>query len=87
MVLTSTYITLIIMFIAGIVTFEYYFKKHKPNYGYGKLLLITALVEFLLVTMVVLIPETFFVLIYGSVLLGTYVCVYYRHKPSRGGLL
>lgn len=85
MVQTSTYIFVIACFILGVIAFEFYFRKHAPTYGYGKLILTCIGLEFAMLTLVVLLPEAFMTLIYGSVLMGTYVCVFYRHKQKIGG--
>lgn len=85
MVQTSTYISVILTFLIGVIAFEIFFRKFKPNYGFGKLILICILVEFAMLSMVVLVPSSFMALIYGSVLMGTYVCVFYRYKQKIGG--
>ena len=48
----------------------------------GKVLGLCVIYEFILLTVVVLIPSLFFVLIYGSIIMGSFITVYFRHKPS-----
>lgn len=48
----------------------------------GKVLWLCVLYEFILLTLVVLIPSLFIILVYGSVIMGSFVTVYFRYKPS-----
>lgn len=82
MVRSFTFAFMIICFFVSNILLERRFKKNKPKIKLGKVLGLCVVYEFILLTVVVLIPSLFFILIYGSIIMGSFVTVYFRHKPS-----
>lgn len=80
MVHTYTFILVILCFVITTFVCEKYFIKNPPQFGIGKLLLLNILIEFILLTFVVVIPSLFPILIYGNIIIACYVCAFSRHK-------
>lgn len=82
MIQTITFIMMMICFIGTIYGSEKYFQKHEPTLGVWKLMAITILSLFVIMTIVVLIPVLFPILIYMSIILASFVSVYCRHRMA-----
>ncbi|MGL6187322.1 MAG: hypothetical protein ACRC1T_18275 [Clostridium chrysemydis] len=77
-----TFIIVLICFLGTNVILERKYKKAPPRYKMVKVIGLCVVYEFILLTGVVLIPATFKLLIYGSVVMGSFLTVYFRYKPS-----
>lgn len=84
MIQLTTYIGILICFFITVVISEQYYKNHQPQIRLRKLILIILAMFFALLTIVVIIPETFSILIYGSVVIASYFNVYNRHRKIPG---
>lgn len=84
MIQLTTYIGILICFFATVVVSEKYYKIHQPQIRLRKLILIILAMFFALLTFVVLIPKSFPILIYGSVIIASYFNVYNRHRKIPG---
>lgn len=84
MIQLTTYIGILICFFITVVMSEQYYKNHQPQIRLRKLILIILAMFFALLTIVVIIPETFSILIYGSVVIASYFNVYNRHRKIPG---
>lgn len=84
MIQLTTYIGILICFFITVVMSERYYKNHQPQIRLRKLILIILAMFFTLLTIVVIIPEAFSILIYGSVVIASYFNVYNRHRKIPG---
>ncbi|MGL5150887.1 MAG: hypothetical protein ACRC7N_09995 [Clostridium sp.] len=82
MVSIVTFVLLLISFFGTNIFLEKKFKKNPPTYGLKRVLAISVISEVILLTLAVLIPFCFYLLIYGSVIMGCFITIYYRYKPS-----
>ena len=80
MVHTLTFIIVVLCFLITTWICEKHFIKQPPQIGLGKVLLYDILIEFILLTCVVIVPKLFPILIYGSVIIACYVCSFSRHR-------
>ncbi|MEG0275951.1 MAG: hypothetical protein RR585_09015 [Coprobacillus sp.] len=84
MIQVSTYIGILVCFFATVIITEKYYKKHIINIRLRKMIGYIALYMFALLTLVVLIPQVFPILIYGSVVMSSFFTVYNRHRKLPG---
>ena len=80
MVHTNTFYLVVICFVLSTFLCEKHFQNHSPKYRLLKVILAIVFIEFMMLTTVVIVPKLFPILIYGSVMIGSYVCAYSRHK-------
>lgn len=85
MVHTYTYIFMIITMFTGFIACHYYFRKYQPNFGYVKLIVTCILAQAAMIAIALIFPAAFQIEIYGSILMATFVCVYYRYRQKVGG--
>lgn len=86
MVSKLTFILLVISFLGAHLLFELYFKKNGVKLTLKKVLAITIGIEGILVFLAAHITLFFYVLIYGSVIIASFVSVYFRHKQDKSKL-
>lgn len=82
MVRTITFILMLITFFGTIIFLERRFKKNPPKISLGKVILLCILVLFILLTIAVAFDFGFYLLIYGSIIEGCFITVYFRYKPK-----
>ena len=86
MVSKVTFILLVISFLGAHLLFEIYFKKNGVKFTLKKVLLITMGIEGLLVFLAAHFTLFFYVLIHGSVIIASFISVYFRHKQDNSKL-
>lgn len=84
MIQTSTYCIILVCFFTTIILSEKYYKKHSPKIRLRKMICYIMAAFFALLTLVVMIPSSFPILIYGSVVIASYFNVYNRHRRLPG---
>lgn len=87
MVQITTALTCLISFLGTAILAELYFKKHKPSVSLVKVVLGYIAVEFLLLTFVVCNWNFLLLLIGGTIAYATFICVYFRHRPTTSASL
>lgn len=85
MVQYSTFILVVCSLVISIIGFEKYFNKKPPMYGVWRMILNCIIAEAIAVVIIRFIPQAYMLLICGSIVMGVYVSVYYRHKPKLRG--
>lgn len=86
MIQITTSILVLVCFLSTVIFTERYFKTHEII-SLRKLILGSLAVLFTLLTIVVIFPPLFPILIYGSVILASFICVSSRHHSiARKGM-
>lgn len=84
MIQFSTFIGILVCFFITTVISEKYFQKHIVKTRLRTMILYIMAYMFILLTLVVLIPQIFVGLIYGSVIMASFFNVYNRHRKIPG---
>lgn len=80
MVQTKTFIIMIMCYFITIIATERYLKERPAEVSLVKVVLYAIASITLLALLTLLIPNFFLMLIYGSVIIATFVCIYSRHR-------
>ena len=82
MVRSITFVFMIITFFVTNILLERKFKKSPPKFKLGKVIAYSFLYTFVLLTIAVLFEFGFYLLIYGRIIEGCFIIVYFRHRPK-----
>lgn len=84
MIQISTFIGILICFFITTLLSERYYQKHQSKIKLCKMIVYIMLYMFVLLTIVVLVPQLFVMLIYGSVIMASFFNIYNRHRKVLG---
>lgn len=84
MIQISTFIGILACFFITTLLSEKYYQKHPVQTRLLKMILYIMLYMFILLTVVVLFPQCFIILAYGSVIMASYFNIYNRHRKIPG---
>lgn len=85
MIREFSFVLLIIVFFASHIGFERYIKAKKPNLTVKKVILVSLSVEAILILLAGNIEFFFYVMIYITVIVASFISVFFRNKKSVGG--
>lgn len=85
MVREFSFILIMIVFFGAHIGFEKYIKAKKPNFTVGKVLIISLGIEAILIILAGNIEFFFHVMIYATVVIASFISVFFRNKRIIGG--
>lgn len=84
MIQVSTYVGILLSFFITTILAEKYYQKHSLKTRLRTMILYIMAYMFALLTFVVLVPQAFPVLIYGSIVMASFFNIYNRHRRIPG---
>ena len=84
MVHIPTFVYICITMLVAILFFQKYFTLRPPIYGVWRMMGNCILFEFAGILLLIFVPSAMMLLICGSIAMGAYVIMYYRHKTVKG---
>lgn len=84
MIQISTFVGILVSFFITTILSEKYYQKHEVQKRLRTMILYIMVYMFMLLTLVVFIPQTFPILIFGSVVMASYFNIYNRHRKVPG---